>query len=280
MKIKKNGPIIFIISFLASIIILGIVFFAVSLFTKTSNVTNEQQDIPYEKINPSRDSDKISFLLFGVNEDDSDLGACIHIDYIPKEDRYTIVLFPPELLLNDYSISEHFSKDVLFAKNEIDKLFGATTDRYIILTKRDIIKLLDFIGGITFYVEEDKLLNGQKILKGKQLLDGRRVAELLFEKHQGLYNVNLQYQIVNDVINQRFNSDIINKLDGIFDLLFIFKTTFNKYDILSRDVAFKYTLESKQMVATSIIIEGIYNKQLKLLEPDRKQLEQLKMINK
>lgn len=266
MSKLKNGTVVFLVTMIISFLVLGIVFLAVLFFSKSKNVNENQENIPYKSEYQSTKEENLAILVLSCEEPESlpDSVTLLYYD-APQGIIYPIVL-PSNTVCTTNSrtdtIQGHYDYEgTRGAVNAVNSLFSIEIDKYIRLQKVGTSNIVDFLGGIPYNLSTERTIGNETILKGEQLLDGRRVCSLLFAKNDNnICDYKLQSELITKLLESSINKKLVDKYTNFVSTIFYnCETNLNQYDFAKRQTGFISKLKLDSMVTKETIIHGQYN---------------------
>lgn len=258
MASSKRGIMVFLISLFASLIVLGGIFYAFFMYSKTTNANNKQEGVQYVNKYIPKTEENLNVLLIGCEELSLPPTMFLLLRYDAINSMVYLTAIPPDTLstvgVREDTILGHYDYEgTRGGVNAVKNLFLTDIDRYMRLDKKGIANMVDSFGGIEYDVKSTMTISGETIPSGKQLLDGRRVASIILEAD----NISMQSELSALLVNQRFKKNLENKYPHLVSAFFYnAETNLNQYDFAFRQKGITQALSNETFSATEILLEG------------------------
>ncbi len=264
---KNYGFIVFFISLLISLCVFGSIFIIFSRYTQVEVVDKNKQDIPYiSDYKPSRDED-LTILLIGCEQPASTPSLVVLLDYKAPEGEFNIITLPTSLVCTttsgreDTIVGHYDYEGIRGSVDAISNLFSLDDCKYIRIQQNGISNMVDFFGGLPYFITNYKKIDNQDFFPGEQLLDGRRFSTLLMEiTSKGVSDNTTQANLLYDIISKSFNQDLVDRYDNfVKSIFFNCETDINHLDFARIKTGFLNRLKLDSLVIQSYALKGDYS---------------------
>lgn len=264
---KQHGFLVFFISLLISLCVLGSLFIIFSRYTQVEVVDKSKQDIPYiSDYKPNRDED-LSILLIGTKQLSLDPSLVVLLDYNAPEGEFNIITLPTSLICTtssgreDTIIGHYNYEGIRGSVDAISNLFSLSNCKYLRIQQNGISNMVDFFGGLPYFNTSYKKIETMEFFPGEQLLDGHRFSTLLLEiTEQGISDNSAQTDLLYDMFSKSFNIDLVDDYDNFVKSIFYnCETDLNHLDFARIKTGFLNRLKLDSLVIQNFAIKGNYN---------------------
>ena len=285
MSSPKKHVLVFVITFIISLTILGSIFLVVLILSKANNVNISQEDVPYISEYQPSDEESLGLLLLGCEQADSLPDVAVLFYYNAPQGRIYPIVVPTVTVAQVNgrvdTIQGHYDyAGTRGGVQAVQSAFGIELDRYAQLQKIGVSNVVDFFGGLSYNLPYDTMIGTEQFLKGEQLLDGRRVSAFIFNKvNYALCDYQLQSEIITKLLVQNLDANFIDNHPNFIDLIFNnCETNLNQHDFTSRKTSITNQLLLAQIEVSNLEIEGDYNTDFTEFYPSAKSIEDVRSI--
>lgn len=265
---RKKGIGIFFLSMFVSLIVLGGIFTLYFLYTRTEKTQQGQEDIPYEISYAPKPSENMKILIIGCEKIHLPPKFFLLISYKATQGEISATVIPPNAVVTvgvrEDTVMGHYDYEgIRGGVNAVKSLLVCEIDRYARLDRTGLANLVDFLGGMDYDLQQQATYTGdgytETFVRGKQLLDGRRTTALLFQTKKGQINTDLQQELTNEFLTQRFRQSLDDKLPNFISAFFYnAETNMNQYDFVIRQKGLSMYLRQDKLKIHSMPLTGEY----------------------
>ncbi len=208
------------------IMILTMIILIIFIFVK---ITNYFMNAPTIVSNDQKEENLYTFLIVGLDENNNiqRTDTIFIVLYSPNTGKTFVYYIPRDLrvrfqykgqLIYDKINHVYFKRDIYTLRNLVETLLGIKISNYCIISYEAVTKVVDLIGGIQVYVENDMFYNDKaqdlhiNIPKGIQTLDGEKALEYIRYRNDSEGDIGRVKRQTNFILK------IIEKKDYIFSL--------------------------------------------------------------
>ena len=159
-------------------------------------ITNYYMNAPTITTNEQKEKNLYTFLIVGLdnNTNIQRTDTIFVVLYSPTTGKNFIYYIPRDLrvrfqyqgqLIYDKINHVYFKRDIYALRSIVETLLGIKISNYCIISYEAVSKIVDLIGGVQVYIEDDMIYNDKaqdlhiNLAKGIQTLDGEKALEYI-----------------------------------------------------------------------------------------------------
>ncbi len=249
----------FLISFLITFCVVTLFSFLTLISNSSREVTAVKSDMPKNYIPTS--SHDLTVLLIGEGEE---RGYCL-VKLSSEEMKIFMISLPSQMMINSRTLSDTQTYGgAEFLKGELSAFLEIEIDRYVRVSEKMFVKVLDTLGAMPLKTENDifSFENSFSLSKGEHILPFEKVLGVIkYNTENGEeYRLNRQTKVLCEIFNEKISTKKIPSAVEFFNFsVNLVSTDISAFDFdLRRDFTTEF-LENGEAVALDVFIDEDFN---------------------